>query len=491
VADAALDVTEFGELTLRREQRSALTLWVPNTDEGSVSKIDVVAASEIARYRTRGKNPIRVAVDHRGDVWVLDGSLAGRAYVTKIAGAIERCRDRNGDGVRTAQRADDVRPLGQDECVLLELPLGAAGDDARALALDGALGPDKLRAGNVWVGLAGAERLLVLDGASGAQLRSVQLPDFHAYAAAFDVWGVLWLIARDGWLARVDPARVDQDQEASMRAVPFACYALEGLSIDAQGRLLLTGFGCENVLAYDPRRDAWRKAQVSQLLSPRGVIALADASWVAYTSGQIGRVARDPLIVETALPLAQGGLTPYETIAMAADTRGQVWAISTQGGPDGRGLATCFDPQNAQVTAQVPVGTGPRGTGDLSGFALSTEFVREGQATHVFLGCDRDGRGSTASSANIATRWRNVHVASVLGAGASIELALRHAATEDALSSHAFTVLGSLPGDASPFALDLPDGGAVEVRLTLRSPAAIGAPRVARVGLEWNCPGPD
>jgi hypothetical protein len=276
-----------------------------------------------------------------------------------------------------------------------------------------------------------------------------------------------------------------------MREVPFACYALEGLSIDAQGRLLLTGFGCESVLAYDPRRDAWRKAQVSLLLSPRGIIALADTGWVAYTSGQIGRVARDPLTIDAALPLSQGGLIPYETIAMAADTRGQLWAISTQGGPDGRGLATRFDPDSARVTAQVPVGMGPRGTGDLSGFALSTEFVREGQATHVFLGCGRDGHDSTANDSNMATQWRNLHVSSLMGADASIEVALRHAAAEEALSSRAFTVLGSVSGDASPFALDLPDGGAVEVRLTLRSPAAIGAPRVARVGLEWNCPGPD
>jgi hypothetical protein len=34
------------------------------------------------------------------------------------------------------------------------------------------------------------------------------------------------------------------------------------------------------------------------------------------------------------------------------------------------------------------------------------------------------------------------------------------------------------------------DGGALQVRLTLRAQARIGAPRVGRVGVEWVCPGP-
>jgi hypothetical protein len=486
--DANLDVTAAGELTLRREERIALTLWVPNTDEGTVSKIDAVAARELARYRTRGKQPIRVAVDHRGDAWVLDASGDGPARLTKIAGTPQRCRDRDGNGLRTSQRPDDVLALGEDECVILDLPLGAAGDDARALMLDGAVAPDSERAGNVWVGLSGAQRVLMLDSDTGAWLASVDLVAFHPYVGAFDAFGVLWLIDRDGWLARIDPGT--DPAAVTIRAVPFACYALEALSIDVRGQLMLSGFGCESVLTYDPQRDSFRQLPVPDLLSPRGVVALPSASWVAYTSGQIGRVGRDPLSIGNAYPLAALDATPFETIALSADSLGQVWAISTQGGPNGRGLATRFDPEQRTVTAQVPVGAGPRGGGDLTGFALAGDFVAEGQATHLFRGCGQDAQAKDLAS-QAHTRWRNLHIASVLGAAASIEVAMRHASDEAALSAQPFRVLGVVPTNPAPFALDLPDGGMVEVRLTLRSPGAIGAPRVARIGVEWNCPGPD
>jgi streptogramin lyase len=487
VAEGNLAVTASAELTLQREAWSALTLWVPNSDEGTVSKIDASSARELARYRTRGANPIRAAVDRRGDAWVLDGSLLGQARLTKLAGVPERCVDRNGDGLRTSQRPDDVLPLGADECVLLDLPLGAAGDDARSLALDGALAPDSERAGNVWVGLAAAQRLIALDGSSGAQIASVELPDFHAYASAFDAWGVLWLLDRDGFIASVDSFQ--QPLAAKIREVPFGCYALEGFSLDAQGRLLMSGFGCESVLCYDPQRDSWQKTQVTSLLSPRAMLTLPAASWVGYESGSIASVVSVPLGVGKTLSLASGDTTPYETVALSSDTLGQLWAISTQGGPDGRGLATRFDPDTTQVTAQVPVGLGPRGGGDLSGAAFAANFAPEGQTTHVFLGCAADGAGDAGAATR--TQWKNVHVASVFGAGASVEVAVRHADQEQQLSAATFKVLGTLPQMDPPFALDVPEGGVLEVRLVLRSVGALGAPRVARVGVEWHCPGPD
>jgi sugar lactone lactonase YvrE len=481
-----LAVSELGELTLQRTQRDALTLWVPNTDEGSVSKIDAAIAGEVERYRTRGGRPIRVAVDQRGDAWVLDGSVEARAQLTKIAGSRARCRDRDGDGLQTSGGSDDARAPGADDCVLLELPLGAAGDDARALALDAAPAPDSERAGNVWIGLAGAGRLLALDGESGAELLSLPLGDFHAHAGTFDDGGVLWLIDRAGYLARVDPAALPPALERL--SVPFACFALDGLSIDARGQLLLTGEGCEAVMTYDPRRRSWRHAPVPELRTPRAAAALAEHSWLVYASGEIARVSRDPLAIDPARSLAMAEIAPYETIALSADSTGQLWAISTQGGPDGRGLATRFDPARAQVTAQVAVGVGPRGGGDLSGFEHSSAYAREGVASYVFYGCDR---AVDESARQTFTEWRTLHIASTLGAYASVDVELRRAAAAAALSEEAFTRVTRLPDSRSAFALDVPPGGVVEVRLTLRSPAAIGAPRIARVGLEWTCQGPD
>jgi streptogramin lyase len=487
--DAPLAVTEAGELTLFREPRSALTVWVPNTDEGTLSKLDAMSATEVARYRTRGANPIRVAVDHQGDAWVLDGAQNAQPYLSKLAGASERCRDRNGDGVRTSQQASDVLPIGEDECVLLELPLMAAGDDPRALAIDGNLAPNGTRAGDAWVGFAGSAQVIQFAGDSGQQLGNWQLPSFQAYAAAFDVWDGLWLIDRAGLVARLDPS---SQATPALLSVPFGCYSLEGLSLDAQGRMLLSGFGCESLFSYDPVRALWRNASVPDLLTPRGLANLPDNSnWVVYTSGQIGSVEWDPLHADDALELRMGDDVPFETVALSADSLGQLWAVSVQGGPDQRGLVTRFDPQGKQPTAAVPVGRGPRALGDFTGMALGEDFAPEGQASHVFYGCEGDDQAADPKRAGILTRWGALHVAALLGRSASVQIEVRRADNSDALSAQQFQNVAQLPAADSIFPLDLQDGGVVEVRLTLHSPAAIGAPRIARVGLEWQCPGPE
>jgi hypothetical protein len=78
----------------------------------------------------------------------------------------------------------------------------------------------------------------------------------------------------------------------------------------------------------------------------------------------------------------------------------------------------------------------------------------------------------------------------VIGEGSSVEAAVRRADTRDALEDEDFIALGTLPSDTSPFPLELDEGGAVEVRLSLRTTNYHGGPRIARVGLEWSCPGP-
>jgi streptogramin lyase len=490
-APEPLAVTASGELTLAWHPYDARTLWVPNTDEGSVSKLDAASATELARYRTRGGDPIRVAVDHRGDAWVVDGSFGGTPYLSKLAGDAARCRDRNGDGVRTSHGATQLLALGQDECVLLELPLMAAGDDPRALSVDGSVAPDSERAGNVWVGFAGSAEEVVFDGASGEITSRIGLGDFHPYASAFDRFGVLWSIDRAGLVAQLDPGQ--REPAPNVLEAPFACYSLESLSLDQQGRLLLSGFGCEDVISYDPQKDSWRSAMVPMLHSPRGVLSLASGSWVGYEAGALASVDReqDPMQLSAAYPLRQGDVKPFETVALSADAFGQVWAISTQGGPSGTGLATRFDPDSMLVTAQVPVGRGPRGSGDLSGYASGGEYARAGSASHVFGGCGREARSDADQPITAGTRWLRLHVQYLAGAGATIAISVRRADDEDGLDGADFIPLGTLPSDQAMFSLSLAPGGVVEVKLDLSSPSALGAPRVARVGLEWDCPQPD
>lgn len=478
--DDGFAITPALELTLARTVRERHYVWVPNTDEGTLSKIDADRAVEVARYRTPGGRPVRVAVDHRGDVWVLDNVSGAPARLSKFAAELERCVDRDGDGLLTSGAPAQI--LDRDDCLLLDVTVGALDDDAQALAIDGAQAPDAELAGNAWVGFLRAQRVVAYDGSNGSQLTAAELPDFAAYAGSFDPWGVLWLIDRDGQLARVDPR--SNPPAVNVLRTQLACYTLESVCADLDGQLLFAGFGCESVARYDPRAKRWSDVRAPELLSPRGIAFTASAPWVVYTSGQLAELARNPLTIGPASDLRSNGVTPFESVAVAADSRERLWIVSTQGGTEGRGLATRFDPAVGRPTAQVTVGLGPRGGGDLTGLALGEEFVREASASHVFAGsCASAGVGN-------ATRWKAVHVIAEVGAGASVQVEVRWAENVEALAAAGFSVVGTFP-DASDYPLDVPDDGAIEVRLTLRSAQAIGAPRIERVGAEWMCSGPD
>ncbi|HEX2675117.1 MAG TPA: hypothetical protein VHM19_00720 [Polyangiales bacterium] len=484
-----LAVTASGELTLQRTQRAVSTLWVPNTDDGTVSRIDVAKQAESARYRTAGGAPIRVAVDHRGDAWFLDDVPDGVAMLTKIAADPTRCAAVSGKLV-TSSSPRDLLAYGKDGCVVLGVPVGEKGDGARALAIDGTLSPDNEPTGDPWVGLANAHALLELDATTGKQRRRIDLPGKLApYAGAFDPWGALWLIDRGGYLAHVDlsqsPASVD------VLSVPLACYELEALALDTAGRVLLSGGGCERVVRYDPQRRRFDSTPSPDLLTPRGLVVRDDEAWLAFGSGAVGRVKQEPLKVVSTFDLASDGLMPFDSLGVSSDDTGRIWVASALGGKNGHGLVTAFDPVKEQVASQISVGFGPRALGDMTGTALGGEFASQAEAAHVFLGCGHESTARDGGTSGRLTRWKAVHLGSVVGPDAELVVAIRHAGDAADLASAPFVTLGSLPKDAQPFPLQLPDGGAVELRLTLRSHAAIGAPRISSVGVEWSCPGPD
>lgn len=484
-----LELTGRGELTLAREEEASETVWVPNTAEGTVSKLDARAARELARYATGGVTPERVAVDYRADAWVLERALEGQSSLVKIAGDARRCVDADGAGLVSSQGGQDVLPFGSDECVLLRVPVGEPGELASSLAVDGTRGPDGLRGGNVWVGLERGERMLELHGDTGELLRELPLDDFRPYAAQFDPWGAQWVIDRRGKLLRLG---TEAGAEPESLDLPLRCYELESLAIERGGALLLSGFSCEALTHYDPDTGRFRQLSTEGLRTPRGVAADQEQGWVAYTSGELGRVGRSPFALLETLTLADAQLSPFESIAVSTDTLGQVWVVSTFGAPDGvHGVASRLDAESGEVTAQVPVGPGPRGQGDLTGSQRLGWFVPSAAVSRVFEGCGFESVRAESERIGERTEWRAVHVAWVGADGAAVKIEVRHAEQPAGLDAADWIELGTLPTDPAPFELDVPAGGVLEVRLGLSTAGWLGAPRVARVGVQWHCPGPD
>jgi streptogramin lyase len=487
-AEGELAVTAAGELTLRQHEHEVVSVWVPNTGEGTVSKVDAVSAREVARYRVPGEAPERIAIDHNGDAWVLSPGFESASYLSKIGGEPDRCPDRGGDGPTTSSGPSDVLPLGEDDCLLLQIPVAPPGEVARALAVDGKRAPDRELGGNIWVGLQNGEQILELDGESGELARTIDTPGFAAYAAAFDPWGSLWAIDRAGLLAAVHPG--DSEGVVVLEA-PLRCYEFESLASDAQGALVLTGFACEDIVVYDPRRDLWSELKTPGVLDTRGLALVGQEIWVSHTGGSVSRVQRDPFEVQGTFALASDGFMPIESIATGADSRGNLWVVSSMGAPGGRGVLTRFEIEREQVTAQVPLGLLPRAPGDITGDRRLPAFAPEASARHVFDGCGVVRADQAEQRVGQPTEWRRLHLAWVGAEGASVDVEARHAERRGALEAVPWLALGTLPSDDLPFDLSFPRGGVVEVRLTLRVANRLGAPRIARVGIEWGCGGPD
>jgi streptogramin lyase len=480
-AGEGLELTGRGELTLARDEIASAAVWVANSEDGTLSRIDGAEAVETARYRTGDPagvplEPSRVAVDWNGDAWVANRAFDGISSVVRVAGDRERCVDRDEDGeIETSSGPDDVRPWGEDECVLASVAVGAEREVARALAIDGDRGLDGASGGDAWVGLHDGQAFVEVDGLRGVVLRRVETPGFSPYAAAFDAWGTLWALARDGLLARIDP----RAETVEIIEVPLGCWMLYGLAVDREGRVAVTGFSCDTVTVHDPRTGSWSTVRTEP--SPRGIGFDGSELWVAHTGGRVSRLSLDPLRVTSTGAIGSEGFAPVESIGLGADGLGNVWVVSGRGGPGGVGVATRVDAASARVSAQVPVGRSPHTQGDPTGVDLFGEPVPEANIRRVFAGC---GPG-------VETSWRSVHVGGDIGTHGRIAVEVRHASDAAGLASAGWTALGAIPGDAQPFALELPVGGVIEVRVTLAVSASLGAPRLSRVGVEWGCPGPD
>ena len=154
-------------------------MFAAQTYEGWLLKIDTITGKQTGRYETVRKAdcpncnanrttwyPSRVVVDLEGDVYVANRAFGNQGSMTKIAGGLSGCTDRNKNGtIETSNDANkdgiiDVNSpaefFGQnDECVLYTVAVGANDTYPRALTIDGK--------GNAYVGTYQDKKAYKLD----------------------------------------------------------------------------------------------------------------------------------------------------------------------------------------------------------------------------------------------------------------------------------------------------------------------------------------
>jgi streptogramin lyase len=310
-------------------------IWVPNSNEATVSKVDTLTGQEVARYRTSPvvlASPSRTTVDLLGNCWVGNratgtavkiGLFETGGYVDRNGnGIIETSRDLNGDGDITG---DEILPWGHDECVLLEIALvpGKEGPfipgtpdvpydpspGTRGLAVDAL--------GNVWLGTFGTAMFYYVHGDTGEILRKVDVSR-HAhtsYGAVLDIHGVLW----SSGFQRRDLLRFDPVQN-SIEVITVG-HLVYGLALDRYDHLFLTAYADATVTRLNIL-DSTIQWQVPGSSGGRGITVTEDGDvWTADSLANMVSRWRNDGVHKANISV---GATPT---GVAVDQDGKVWVV--------------------------------------------------------------------------------------------------------------------------------------------------------------------
>lgn len=430
-------------------------IWVANSQEGTVSKIDTRTLKELARYRTGpgSPDPSRTTVSLNGDVVVVN---RGGASATKIAANAVDCI---GPGGGTSASGTDVRAWGDDKCVLWNTPFDS-GSLGRAAAFDAEKGLDGELSTSVWVGLWAKSQMVQLDSKTGAVLATVNVAPLKPYGAAIDSLHHVWVWG--GGVGYID----GPTKKFTQIADPPCAY---GIAVDPKGRVWTSGSGC--VARYTPATAKWDQTAVSGF--NRGLAVDAKGSvWVANTGFGVHQLNTETMAVVKSIPL---GSTGKNFVGMAIDFDGMIWSIN-----QAESTAYKIDPTSYAITSVVS-GKGPYTYSDMTGFQLRNAADPFGKYLHMFKGC-----GATA-------RWLKLDYKATAPAGTTITIRARAGATPEATKAAPWVVVGKVPGDVPPIdiAAKLGDAGKgeyLEVEFRLETISASTTPVLSSINVLSTCP---
>jgi hypothetical protein len=339
-------------------------IWIANTTESTLSKLDTVSMIEVGRYLTRADgvgSPSRTAVSLSGDVVVANRNSG----LTKIHGDPSTCPDANRDGSITTSSGSEVLPWPDEECRAWYTPFDytshrpvawTAGeiDEATCERVD-----EKIWTAGVLA--ATTIEVALVDGETGTIEQTVQIPELPAdagaqtaplgfYGGAVGPDGDFWISMVDvGYLARIDRETLAYDYWP----LPIAGY---GMTYGASGYV----FTCSaaGVSRFEPVTETWVTAPN---VGGSGGCVEDDQSrlWLA----------NDPMValdVQTLVTLATIDLPEY-VHGVAFDFEGNLWGV---GHVPSSTNAYRIDPTTGSFSLFGGL-VGPYTYSDMTGFALA------------------------------------------------------------------------------------------------------------------------
>ena len=318
-------------------------IWIANSPESTVSKIDTITVQEVGRYLTRADamgNPSRTSVSISGRAVAVANRHGG---VIKVFANEDECIESNGQpGIQTSSGAGDVLAWDQDECVhwyrdfpewTVQRPIAWAPgvfDEVNCEWNEEAVWTAGC-GGGFQPGFGGdnTTHVHLLDGETGMDVMTVDVTNyscqgFGPYGGAVDSEGNFWLLQNNGQLARVDRSDFTfQIWDHSTGTAPY------GLTVDSMGRPWVTSYSqTAGAARFNPVTETWAEA-LDPILINNGQSGIAQGAdgrvWMGVygiNGNQSGVVSIDP---ETLLVVDQWPVAGVEGKGMSVDGEGYVW----------------------------------------------------------------------------------------------------------------------------------------------------------------------
>jgi len=360
-------------------------LWVANTDQGSISKVDTQGVLELARYRSGpsggAEDPSRTAVSVDGRFVVVNNRGTGR--VTMIAANLDDCKDKNNNGmIETSQTKDDLRAWDSDECVLWSslVPFnGDIGGGPRGVTWTPGTWDMNLCQfvdPKVWVGYlpaqAGTAHMVRFDGMTGVAEETVTIPNWFVgdtswgpYGAALDKNLDVWFSGLRGELFRLNTA---QNPVTVDRWNPPFNLQFYGMTVDPDGDPWFGG-NCGPVSTFDPVTQQFIAVPGTENGCYRGIGADKDGHVWAADNGTCGVVQIDHV---TNTMIQFHTLAPCGTpVGISVDDEGFVWVVDEVVDGNGGG-AWKIDPLNPVNKQFLPIANYHYTYSDMTGGQLKS-----------------------------------------------------------------------------------------------------------------------
>lgn len=330
-------------------------IWIANSPESTISKIDTQTMVEEGRYLTRpdsAGNPSRTSVNLNGNM-----AVANRAGgVTKVIARAEDCIESNGQpGIQTSTGADDVLAWDDEECRAWHTPLACTSNRPMAWTQGNySASTCRYEDAKLWTTcLNGNPEIILLDGETGATDGSVVVPEINSmiYGGAVDGDGNFW-----GSQAGGSNLVFVNIGDMSYEVIPTGTSGY-GIAVDSKGRPWLCS---GTVTRYDPATGMFDSmsgvSSAGCMTDGQGTLWLASSTLYGVDTETLTTVAQIPL--------------PSYTHGVSIDFDGNVWAAFGQ-------FAYRVDPVTQQIDTFDQLNSAYTYS-DMTGHALSSAGTPSG-----------------------------------------------------------------------------------------------------------------